>query len=275
MSQRVIACTMVKDEEDVIRSVLRYMTRQVDGILVADNMSTDGTVDILKAVAEGADVHMKVVLDKQIGYNQSAKMTALADIARKEMGAHWIVPFDADELWTPTRHNRLAEIPSHIDPKANVVPADLFDYVATGFDDVREKNPMKRLQWRRVYQAALPKVMCRWRSDLKIGMGNHEATYATGKVVTTGPLIKIKHFPYRSPEQVVRKIRNGARAYQATNLPEHYGAHWRQWGQILELEGEDAIVDLFKKWHWREDPTEDFEIDGEGQPALIHDPVNL
>ena len=273
MNKKTIAVTMVKDEEDVIRAVLRHMEAQVDGILIADNMSTDRTLDILTAVAEGSSIHVKIVVDHQVGYTQSVKMTALADIARKQMGAKWIVPFDADEIWVPTHHKRLADIPLNIGPDANVVPAALFDYVATGLDDARQKNPIKRLQWRRGYEAELPKVMCQWRSDMKIGMGNHDVSYATGKAEATEPLIEIKHFPYRTAEQVVRKIRNGARAYEATKLPDHYGAHWRQWGQILELQGEEAIVELFHKWHWREDPTVDFEIDGDHQPALIYDPV--
>lgn len=273
MSQRTIGVAMVKDEADIIDSTLRLMAHQVDGLLVADNMSTDGTVDILRRLSETIDMPMKVVLDKEVGYNQSAKMTALARIARKDMGADWIVPFDADEVWVPNLHSTLAEINRHIDPQAETVPANLFDYVASGLDDAREKDPVRRLCWRRTYAAELPKVMCRWRNGLTIGMGNHDATYNRKDPVSTEPMITIYHYPYRSAEQVVRKIRNGARAYEATKLPDHFGAHWRQWGQILELEGEDAIVELFRKWHWREDPTKPFEIDGEPQPALIYDPV--
>ena len=268
-----IGVTMVKDEADIIETTLRLMARQVDGLMIADNMSTDGTIDVLRRVSETIGIPMRVVTDNEIGYNQSAKMSTLAGRARKVYNADWIVPFDADEVWIPKVHSSLAEMNRHIDPEIEVVPAELFDYVASGLDDAREKDPIKRLQFRRSYPAELPKVMCRWRASLKIGMGNHDALYREREPVATVPMITIHHFPYRSPEQVVRKIRNGARAYEATTLPEHYGAHWRQWGQILELEGEDAIVELFKKWHWREDPTVDFEIDGDPQPALVYDPV--
>src|SRR4051812_46619587 len=87
---------MVKDEADVIEGTIRHMADEVDQLLVADNGSTDGTRDILVKLA--LELQFTVVDDPDPGYEQSRKMSALAELAASH-GATWIVPFDADELW--------------------------------------------------------------------------------------------------------------------------------------------------------------------------------
>jgi len=128
------------------------------------------------------------------------------------------------------------------------------------------------MQWRRELEAPLPKVACRWRSDLVIDMGNHAARYTGGATVYDAQIV-VRHFPYRSVDQLVRKVRNGAAAYAATDLDAQYGAHWRQWGQILDQSGPQALADLFRTWYWRAEPTRSLTVDGETLPPLLFDPV--
>ena len=263
----VVGVTMVRDEADVIEHVIRHMTTQVDAIIVMDNRSVDGTTDILHSLESDT---IAIVDDPTVGYEQSKKMTTLAHTARDWYEADWIVPFDADEIWYAPN----GSISRFLDAYHNdhVVEANLFDHVATDLDDPNEINPIARLLWRRSYAAPLPKVAVRWDRSLKIGMGNHDASYHFTPRHARDRMA-IRHFPYRSADQIVRKIRNGAEAYAATELPDHYGAHWRQWGAILERDGEDAIVDLFRKWHWRENPSQEINIDGDISPPLRFDPA--
>ena len=268
----VVGVTMVRDEADIIEIVIRHMATQVDALVVADNRSVDGTSDILHDLISELPIPMRVITDDEVGYQQSRKMTALAVEAHEQFGAGWIVPFDADEIWYAPNgsiSNHLASQP----PTVNVVAANLFDHVASGLDDLEERNPVGRINWRRDYAAALPKVAARWHPSLKIGMGNHDVSFKQFAYNESPGRMAIRHFPYRSPEQIVRKIRNGAEAYAATDLPEHYGAHWRGWGAILESQGEDAIVELFRKWHWRENPSVRIRIDDETSGPLRFDPA--
>ena len=46
-------------------------------------------------------------------------------------------------------------------------------------------------------------------------------------------------------EQFVSKVRNGAAAYAATDLPPEAGAHWRQYGDP-EAQGEAGIAGDFQ-----------------------------
>jgi glycosyltransferase involved in cell wall biosynthesis len=267
----VVAVTMVKDEADIIAATVTHMCHQVDVVIVADNGSTDDTRAILDELAERLPV--VVVVDPDVAYTQSAKMTRLAHLAGAEHGATWIVPFDADEIWLGRVGSRRVGDVLAVPRRAEIVTATLYDHVATGADDADEADPTARLQWRRSSPAPLAKVACRYRPDLVIGMGNHEAWYDSHPhVVATGQLT-IRHFPYRSAEQLIRKVTNGARAYAATDLPAQYGAHWRQWGQILDQSGPDAIVELFNTWYRHEDPATAKVVDGEQLPALVHDPA--
>jgi hypothetical protein len=126
------------------------------------------------------------------------------------------------------------------------------------------------MRWRRAVPAPLPKVAVRAVPGVVIHQGNHGATFPDSPVP---PIIKhlltIHHFPYRSPEQMIRKARNGAAAYAATDLPEEVGQHWRGYGRMSD----EQITEAFHKWYWREDPTVPVEIDGEQQSALVEDPV--
>jgi hypothetical protein len=270
---RTAGITMVRDEADVIAATIRHMAREVDFLFVADNRSVDGTSDLLEDLRREVRVPMLVGRDNVVGYQQSHKMSALARIAHEMVGAEWIVPFDADEIWYCSPSIPISDYLEAVPDDVDIVEARLFDHVCSGADDPDEPDPVKRIQWRRHQPAILPKVACRFRPGLVIEMGNHGARYEDREAVTWDRMLAIRHFPYRSVEQIVRKIRNGAEAYAATDLPEHFGAHWRQWGRILDSHGEEAIADLFHTWHFRDDPTRGVDIEGEIQGPLIFDPA--
>lgn len=270
-----IAVCMARDEEDVIRSTVANMLAQVDGVIVADNLSTDGTRAILDEMAASSAGRLVVVEDDDPAYRQSEKMTALALRARLDLGAEWVIPFDADELWY-SPFGRIAEVLADVAPQWLIAPAPLFDHVATA-EDPLELDPVRRMGWRRRERNPLPKVGCRWRADLVIAQGNHDAHYA-GRGTRFDELLVVRHFPYRSIEQVVRKVRNGAAAYTAAgdSLPETFGAHWRQWGKLLDERGEEAIAELFRTWYWRETPRAPLTLpDGDQLPPLLFDPAPL
>jgi len=242
------AVSMMKDERDIVRTTIARMMGQVDRVLVADNGSTDGTRQIL----ERFDIDL--IDDPEPGYYQSQKMTHLARVAM-ERGAEWIVPFDADEIWiTADRERRIADVLAELPPEAMVADASVLDHVAVlGSDRLSE--------WRRSEILPLRKVACRAAEGLTIEQGNHGARYeGVSHPLRVSGLLEVRHFPYRSPAQMIRKARNGAAAYAATDLPEHVGAHWRGYGRLTD----EQITEVFHQYFATADPKGD---------GLVHDPV--
>lgn len=258
----IVAISMVKDEADIIAATVANMQAQVDHVIVADNGSTDGTRDILH------DLGVEVVDDPDPAYRQSEKMTALAHRAGVRHSATWVVPFDADEFWTAPGSTLRTVLEQTTCP---VVAATLFDHVATG-TDCAHADPVTAMGWRRQAPTPMPKVAARYADRLIIDQGNHSVTYAGRPApMAAGPVVH--HFPYRSAAQFVRKVRNGAAAYAAApTVRADFGAHWRQWGAILDRDGEDAVTAIFRQWYWRLHPEVPIVIGGDWQPALVWDP---
>lgn len=261
------AITMVKDESDIIETTVLHMLTQVDWVLIADNMSTDGTDQIIARIAEKHPSQVRWIVDETVGYYQSDKMTALAFDADTYWQPDWIVPFDADEIWYSPFHATISEHLDHVADQWLVMPATVYDHVATKKDDLDEDDPVLRLGYRRCEPLPLNKVACRMADGLRIHQGNHGASYPGGATIHE-PQLVVRHFPYRSVKQLVRKVRNGAAAYAATDLPDNMGAHWRQWGQLLDQSGEPAIDALFHEWYYDRYPN---RVDTD----LIYDPAPI
>ena len=259
----VYGIAMVKDEADVIEQTVRHMKAQCDEVVVADNMSTDGTYEILR------DLGVTVIRDPEKAYYQSRKMSDLAQRCR-EAGATWVVPFDADEIHMSSQ-GTIRDVLGTLPADVLISEAPLFDHVATGKDE--GGTTLKRMTYRRAAPAPLRKIAVRAVEGVTIHQGNHSAEFpgiASPKTVTN--LIQVRHFPYRSVEQFVSKVRNGAAAYAASDLPETAGAHWRQYGRILDERGEEGIAEIFHTWFYRENPDIEAVIGSEQQPPLVCDP---
>lgn len=258
MATEVWAIGMVRDEADVIGHTLSHLADEgVDGILIADNLSTDGTRDLLADARRCLDCRVEVLDDPEPGYYQSAKMTRLAARAA-DLGATWIVPFDADEVWF-AHSERLAVALRSLSSDVRVVEARLFNHFATALD-LAGTNPFETMIYRQRRTGALPKVAFRWSPDVVVAQGNHAAAFTEATEGRAGSVLRndleVRHFPYRSFEQFKRKAANGAAAYAATDLPDTMGAHWRQYGELLARYGDDALREVWDRWYWFLSPTD-------------------
>ena len=248
----ITAILMVKNEADIIAATLAHTLTQVDHVIIADNGSTDGTHDII------ASFDVQLIDDPDPAYRQSQKMTVLAALAA-EAGATWVVPIDADELWS-TPESTIRDFLPKIPADRAIVRAQLFDYVATGADDPAEIDPTKSITCRRRIPAKLPKVAVRPHVPVTIHQGNHGAQYFHPDPVDG---LIVRHFPYRSPEQMRSKALTGSAALQAApELPRSSGQHWRDYTD-LENSRPGAIADVFRQWFYVHDPT---------TADLVHDP---
>lgn len=246
----VVGISMMKDEADVVDDVVRHMLANVDELIIADNGSTDGTREKLKEFSRDYPVHLRD--DPEVGYYQSRKMSALAHDAVMTCGAEWVIPFDADEVWLPAYqpHKRdrstLKEVLERLPDNERIAKATLYDHVATA-EDPKGVSPFHAMRYRRVKPLPLPKVAARATSPVIIEQGNHGANYG---VAAPNPVLEVRHFPLRSAEHMIRKARNGAAAYAATDLDHSLGAHWRDWGKLSD----DQLREAFHRYYFSENP---------------------
>ncbi len=273
---------LVKDEADIVEYTLRHLAYHVDEILVADNMSTDGTYELLREL--GRELPLLLERDREPAHYQGRKTTALA-MRALDLGHDWVVPCDADELWyvaadieRPIGHYLAGQSPDvqvvaaelyHHLPSAEDTPAAL-DPAYAGLETLDkgpvvglyEPNPYLRIGYRNLHRGGLPKVACRLRPDLVIEEGNHGAS-TTGTGLRAGGLC-VRHFSWRSAEQYAQKLANGHRALAATDLPADIGEHWRKYDPD-EPGFEKLAQTHFRSWFYSPHPAQDRD--------LIYDPA--
>lgn len=258
---------MLKDEDDVIERTLRHLWAEgLSGVIALENGSTDETPRILRELRDDVFPRgwLNVIDDPEVGYWQSAKMTAAAKMARDQHGATWVLPFDADEIWVAGDRPLAEAIMLHGD-SVNGQAALLFDHYATALDEgdwaADTDDPFTRMGWRKVEPLPLPKVVVRVSALRSIEAGNHGAKLTEDS--WSSGVLTVHHFPYRSPGQMLSKVRNGSAAYKATDLPSTTGLHWRQMGEALDQHGEAAILSWWQSFYYSH-PAES---------GLIYDPA--
>ena len=242
----VWAIAMVKNEADIIEATVTHTFAQgVDQMLIVDNQSTDGTGDLLRGLAKQYPLH--IGSDREIGYFQAHKMSALAAHVRRA-GGRWVVPFDADEFWF-AREMSVAEYLRN--SSGTRVEADIYNVFPTRASPTLTGLASDlRLDLR---PHLLRKVATRTHPLLWIGVGNHSAL----RPGTSDGGLRILHLPWRNRAQLKGKLRQGAEAYRATDIRE-LGGHWRSLGAH-----EETALD--RLW--------DELLDGRADPSLGWRPV--
>lgn len=228
------AIFMVKNEADVIAHTIRHAIAQgVNHVLVVDNGSTDGTLEILHGLAASLPVH--IGYDREVAYYQSEKMTYLTRWAGRR-GADWVIPMDADEFWFASESTLGQYLRS---TSADLLEAEMFNLFPTqanptpsGLDAELRFDHARHI---------LGKTALRTHPLAWLSMGNH---HGLRPGLTAGGLY-IAHLPWRSEEQFVRKVRQGAAALAAAKgLEEHVGGHWRKQAELEDADAHQAWLRL-------------------------------
>jgi hypothetical protein len=146
-----------------------------------------------------------------------------------ELGADIIVPVDADEIWyskdySSSLGNTLRTM------SADVAVGYVYDMIPQQ-TDFNTGNPTVDIVYKDSQKEVWPCVAFRYVQDCYIGQGNHTVNHPG---IYNDNLIEIRHFQYRNFEQYKRKLRNGRKAYEATDLPDDFGTHWRHGGSLSD-----------------------------------------
>lgn len=228
---RLVVTLLVRDEADVLAATLEHHLAQgADHLVVTDNGSTDGTLDVLEDYRAAGVVDLLHEPDQT--YRQAEWVTRMARIAHERHGADWVVNADADEFWLPLeRTSTLAGCLAALDPDVVAVRAQRVNLVAPV---LREGAWSEQLLLRDPHSLSErgtrigPKVCHRGAPDVEVAQGNHSVSGGGPQGRTVEGQLEVLHVPVRSAQQFERKIVNGGSAYAAnTDLPAEVGWHWR------------------------------------------------
>lgn len=217
---KIVVISMVKNEEDIIESFIRYTLTFCDEILVVNHNSDDSTGEILEKLQhEGLPIHVEIFLDPR--HLQSEIMTNLMYIAMEQYDADVIIPLDADEFLLPFDKNMsvrkllqtmsintVTTLPWYIHRFKNI--NNTSDEFILNLPAVRVSNPDK------MSKIIVGKGFLQKNKKMSLRQGNHSLQEEgnTSKIIDTihSDELYLAHFNIRSEEQYLSKIIVGALA---------------------------------------------------------------
>lgn len=232
---RIIGTLMVRDEVDIVAAMIEHTLDQgVDTLIVTDNGSVDGTVEVLEAYASQGrvELHHDPVHRKQ----QGTVVTQMARRARTLHRADWVLNLDADEFLLPLNpdlrvRDALCGTPLHLN--AFTVPVvNLIGPAAHRGSGVRrllwrDHRPVAALEAIGINAHPTPTAVHRGESDVVVAQGNHFVSLRSNGQPDPEVAMEILHLPWRSWQQLERKVENAGRAYESNPdlrpSPRHHG----------------------------------------------------
>lgn len=256
---KLVAVSIVKNEADIIEAFVRHTRTWVDHHLVFDHDSTDGTREILAALAREG-LPLSLFTDTALGNLQQARSNALTRRAVAEHGADWVLPLDADEIVVAPDRTALE---AALGDPGSLTPATLplANYYPTERDDAGIANPVRRLRHRASLSHSSRKVIVprALAADAGVvaGKGSH-ALYRGDAALADRPLpagIHLAHFALRSLGQQVLRVATAelqklGRGQAHAGLDVHYrlgfqllAEHPDRFEQMLYSRAQDLTLD--------------------------------
>jgi hypothetical protein len=207
---KLVMTLLARDEADIVDAQLEYhLNAGVDFVIATDNLSQDGTTEILESYARAGQLHL--IREDGEYLRQADWITHMGRIAATEFGADWVIHSDADEFWWP-RGDSLKDVLASIPSRYGVVRALLRHFVPRPDSEpsfaermtVRVSTASPINDPRSLFRPNL-KVIHRADQDVNVSIGAQRLIDSSLVPLRGWYPVEFFHFPVRSLEQCERK----------------------------------------------------------------------
>jgi hypothetical protein len=240
---KLVMTLLARDEADIVDANLAFhLNAGVDFVVAMDNLSQDGTTDILESYANSGQLHL-IKQDSEY-LRQADWITQLGRIAATDFGADWVIHSDADEFWWP-RGESLKDVLASIPARYGVVRALLRHFVPRPDDGnsfaermtVRMSASSPINDPRSLYRPNL-KIVHRADPNVKVSIGAQRLLDSPLAPLRGWYPIEFFHFPVRSVEQCERKYAHQLVAPGQTPSPYYDNVR-----KLIDEGGAQAVYD--------------------------------
>jgi len=213
---QVFGVSRILNEADLIEPFIRHHAALLDGHIVLDGGSTDGTVEILREL-RGEGLNLQVYQSSSPIFVETILNTGLYRLA-VGAGADWVMFLDADELLAVRGAARAEAVLQLVPAAVPCLRLPLFRYAVPPPDAA---HPFMRLTHRDP-EPHMPKIAARRLDPARISIyaGNHGA-FVDGQPDPglSQDRLLLAHLPDRSPLQSARKAILGRLKVLASGAP--------------------------------------------------------
>lgn len=222
---------MVRNEFDIIELFVKHLVREVDEIHIIDHLSDDGTFEFLTDCHVSGLVHLYRY--ESPSYDQSELMTHMAQRLMQSEDIDWIILLDGDEFIPDSSHQDNESVAAILE-RHHEEPAVSFKWVNLIPEEMNDKPIESSTRFdiskvvSRYNTVALNTAILRG-SDFIVEQGNHSVLEHPYAIRRTLPVAgHVFHVPIRSLSQLLVKLGTGLRSYEARNIPNNDGKHWKE-----------------------------------------------
>jgi hypothetical protein len=207
---KLVMTLLARDEADIVDANLEFhLNAGVDYVVAMDNLSQDGTTDILESYAKSGQLHL-IKQDSEY-LRQADWITEMGRMAATDFGADWVIHSDADEFWWP-RGESLKDVLASIPARYGVVRALLRHFVPRPEDGrsfaermtVRMSTSSPINDPRSLYRPNL-KIVHRADPNVNVSIGAQRLLDSPLAPLRGWYPIEFFHFPVRTVAQCERK----------------------------------------------------------------------
>jgi glycosyltransferase involved in cell wall biosynthesis len=246
MNTKLVMTLLVRDEEDILESNIRFhLAHGVDFIVVVDNGSLDRTPLILEKYQQKGVLSYEFIPSET--FNQSQMVAYMAKRAVEEFGATHIIHCDADEFWLPVS----GSLKNHLPGQNELFKVTMVNYIPPIEPNLKEFNfdtfthivPSHRhMPYETKYEQKTPcDIYAAWEYKVilpstvtQVMDGNHDVEGQEEIKRTYINSVFVHHFPIRSLAQFKMKASSGVRSGEDLQREPMMGWHRRGFKRAYE-----------------------------------------